>query len=83
MNNLDIFQENIHLIENIKFFTNENKLVFDAVLSKLKSEKKFTINDLEIDSQLVDRIFKFASIKHILNNYKNNQQKIFELLEEF
>ena len=83
MNNLDIFQENIHLIENIRFFTNENKLIFDAILSKLKSGKKLALNDLEIDNQIVDRIFKFASIKHILNNYKNDQQKIFELLEEF
>ena len=83
MNNLDIFQENIHLIENIRFFTNENKLIFDVILSKLKSAKKLELNDLEIDNQIVDRIFKFASIKHILNNYKNDQQKIFELLGEF
>ena len=82
MNNLDIFQENIHLIENLKLFTDENKLIFDAVLSKLKSGDKLEIKDLEIDNQLIDRIFKFASIKHILNNNKNNQQKIFELLDE-
>ena len=83
MNNLDIFQENIHLIENIKFFTDNNKLIFDVILSKLKSGKKLTQNDLEIDDQLVDRIFKFASIKHILNNQKNDKQKIFELLDEY
>ena len=77
MNNLDIFQKNIHLIENIKLFTSENKLIFDAILSKLKSEKKLVLNNLEIDNQLIDRIFKFASIKHILNNQKNDQQKIF------
>ena len=35
-----------------------------------------------IDSQLIDKIFKFASIKHILNNNKNNHDKIFDLLEE-
>ncbi len=83
MNNLDILQENIHLIENIKFFTDENKLIFDAVLSKLKSGKKLTLNDLKIDDQLVNRIFKFASIKHILKNQKNDEQKIFELLDEY
>ena len=82
MNNLEIFQENIHLIEKIKLFTNENKLVFDAVLSRLKSGDKFTINNLSIDRQLIDKIFKFASIKHILNSNQNNHDKIFELLEE-
>ena len=83
MNNLDIFQENIHLIENIKLFTNENKLIFDLILSKLKTGEQLKIDDLEIDEQLVERIFKFASIKHILNNHKNDQQKIFELFGEF
>jgi len=83
MNSLDIFQENIHLIENLKFFTNENRLIFDVILLQLKSGEKPILNDLEIDKQLIDRIFKFASIKHILNNHKNDQQKIFELLEEF
>ena len=82
LNNLEIFQENIHLIEKIKLFTNENKLVFDAILSKLKNGDKFVVNDLSIDSQLIDKIFKFASIKHILNNYQNNHDKIFDLLEE-
>jgi len=82
LNNLKIFQENVHLIEEIKLFTTENKLVFNAVLSMLKSDDKFTIDDLSIDSQLIDKIFKFASIKHILNNYKNNHDKIFYLFEE-
>jgi len=82
INNLDIFQKNIHLIENIKLFTNENKLVFDAVISKLKSGNKFSIEDLSIDKQLINRIIKFASIKHILKNYQNDHEKIFDLLQE-
>jgi len=82
ISNLEIFQENIHLIEKIKLFTNENKLVFDVIISKLKSGDKFTLNDLSIDNQLIDKIFKFASIKHILNNNQNNNDKVFELLEE-
>ena len=82
LNNLEIFQKNIHLIENIKFFTNENKLVFETVLSRLKNSDKFLVNDLSIDSQLIDKIYKFASIRHILNNNQNNHDKMFELLEE-
>jgi len=82
INNLDIFQKNIHLIERIKLFTNENKLVFNSVLLKLRDGNKFDIKELSIDKQLIDRIFKFASIKHILNNYQNNEEKIFDLLQE-
>ena len=80
--NLEIFQENIHLIENIKLFTNENKLIYETLLMKLKSGEKLTEQELSIDPQIVDKIFKFASIKHILNNHQNDQDKIFELLSE-
>ncbi len=83
MNNLDIFQKNISLIENINFFTDENKLIFDVILKKLKSEEKLGLDSLKIDEQLVDKIFKFASIKHILNNHKNDQVKVLELLDEY
>ena len=82
INHLDIFQENINLIEKIKFFTNENKIIFDTILSKLKSGERLLLDDLKIDNQLIEKIFKFASIKHILNNHKNDEQKIFELLED-
>ena len=82
MNNLDIFQENIHLIENIKLFSDENKLIYDTLLTKLKSGEKLIMQEISIDPQLIEKINKFASIKHIMNNNQNNQDKMFELLEE-
>jgi DNA primase len=82
MNNLEIFQENIHLIENIKLFSEENKLIYETLLTKLKSGEKFTLQEIPIDPQLTEKIFKFASIKHILNSNQDNQNKMFELLEE-
>jgi len=82
MNNLDIFQENIHLIENIKLFSNDNKSILEAIITKLKSGEKLTLQEIPIDPQLTEKIFKFASIKHILNSHQNDQDKMFELLEE-
>ena len=82
LNNLEIFQDNINLIEKIRLFTNENIIVYEAVLSKLKQKERFALSDLDIDNQLLDKIFKFASIKHILKNIKNDQEKLFELLQE-
>jgi len=82
MNNLDLFQENIHMIENIKLFSEENKLILETLITKLKSGGKLTLGQVPIDPQLTEKIFKFASIKHILNNHQNDQNKMFELLEE-
>ena len=82
INNLQIFQENIHLIENIRLFSNENKQIFDLILSELRKNDKCEIDKIKLDNQLMDKINKFASIKHILNNNINNNKKIFELIEE-
>ena len=82
LNNLNLFKDNYKLIENVKVFTNENKIVFDLILSKLKSDNKISLNELEIDQQLIDRIFKFASIKYILKNKDFDPNNIIELTEE-
>ena len=82
MNNLSFSQRNIHLIENIKMFTKVNKQIFELIVEKLKSEEQINIIDLNLDKQLVDKINKFASIKHILKNKSNDDRKIIELLED-
>ena len=82
MNNLDIFQENIHLIENIRLFSEENKIIYETLLTKIKSGEKLNLQEIPIDPQIIEKIFKFAAIKHILNNNQNNQNKMFELLDE-
>ncbi len=82
MNNLSLLQANIHLIENIKLFTEFNKKIFKLIIEKLKSGEQIIIEDLELDSQLLEKINKFAPIKHILKNQADDDQKIIELLED-
>jgi DNA primase len=82
MKNIKLFRENIHLIENVKFFTDENKQVFNLILSKLKTENEIKLEEMNIDDQLVYKIDKFASIKHILKNNPNDDDKVFELIDE-
>ena len=82
MNNLTLLQTNIHLIENIKLFTEVNRQIFDLIIKKLKSGEQMAINDLGLDKQLLDKINKFAPIKHILKNKSNNDQQVMELLED-
>ena len=82
MNNLTLLQANIHLIENIKLFTEVNKLIFKLIIDKLKSGEQFSIEDLNLDKQLLDKINKFAPIKHILKNKTDDKHEIIELLED-
>ncbi len=80
--NLKLIQENIHLIENVKLFTEVNKQIFEKIMLKLRSEQQISISDLDIDSQLIDKINKFAPIKHILKNKSENENAVIEILED-
>ncbi len=82
INKLDLLQANIHLIENIKLFTEFNKKIFSMIIEKLKSGSRITIQDLNLDVQLIEKINKFAPIKYILNNQPDDDQKIIELIED-
>ena len=50
--------------------------------SKLKSGEKLSINELDIDNQLIDKITKFAPIKYILKNKSNDEHEIIEILDD-
>ena len=82
INNLNLIQSNIHLIENIKLFTEVNKKIFNQIIVVLKSENQIGVKDLDLDSQIINKINKFAPIKYILKNNSEDQQKIIELLED-
>ena len=82
INNLNLIQLNIHLIENIKLFTEVNKKIFSQIIESLKSGDQPTIQDLNLDSQIIEKINKFAPIKYILKNNSEDDQKIIELLED-
>ena len=82
MTNLKLIKEHIHLVENVKLFTEVNKQIFEKIISKLKLEEQISINELEIDIQLINKINKFAPIKHILKNKSDNEHEIIELLDD-
>tara|TARA_B100000989_G_scaffold120267_1_gene88690 strand:+ start:527 stop:2302 length:1776 start_codon:yes stop_codon:yes gene_type:complete len=82
MNNLKLIRENIHLIKNIKLFTEVNKQIFDKIVFKLKSGEDLEIDNLEIDNQLIEKVNKFAPVKHILKNKSDDENEVLELLED-
>ena len=70
------------MVENIKLFTQFNKQIFQEILSKLKSERKITLESINLDKQIVEKISKFAPIKYILKKKAKNEHEIIELLED-
>ncbi len=82
INNFSLFQANIHLVENIKLFTEINNQIFNSLISHLKSSSKVDIENLNLDKQLLDKINKFAPIKHILKNKPKNDSRVIELLDD-
>jgi len=80
--NLTLVKNNLNLLENVKLFSNENKIIYDSLLKELLKEEELSKNNLSLDPQILDKIKKFASIKHILNKIENDDYKILELLEE-
>ena len=82
LNNLSLLQANIHLIENIKLFTQVNKQIFEAIIKRLRSGEQTNFKDLDLDEQLLDKINKFAPIKYILKNKPNNDNQVIELLDD-
>ena len=82
INDLDLIKNNLYLIKDVKLFSKENKLVFDAVFEKLQNDENISIDSLGVDQQLIDKIFRFASIKNILQNKVHENDKKIDLLDE-
>ena len=85
LNNLRFFSENINLITDVKIFSLDNSIILKKIIEGLKLKNLEKIEDLEIEDQVLNRIIKFASIKHILiKNEKNreNHEKIIYFLNE-
>ncbi len=82
VNNLNLMRDQVHLLKDIKLFSEVNKQIFEKIVFKLNSENDLSVDQLDIDVQLIDKITKFAPIKHILQKKSNKDHEIIELLED-
>ena len=79
INNLNFFYQRTDLLENIKFYKKENGLIFDQILECVKSGN---FDGLQIDSQLLDQIEKYANIKHKVHKNDKDESKIVEIFND-
>ena len=82
INKPEFIRENFHLIENVKLFTNENKILFEALIKQSNNFQDFDINKLNIDRHLINRVFKYASIKNIWDKSSNDDEKLENIFNE-
>ena len=82
INKPEFIRENLHLIENVKLFTNENRILFEALIQQSNNFRNFDIEKINIDKSLIDRVFKYASIKNIWDNSLDDTEKIENILNE-
>ena len=83
LDNLNLMRDHINLLKDIKLFSEVNKQIFEKILFKLNLETNLSVDQLDIDTQLIDKITKFAPIKHILQKKTfNKDHVIIELLED-
>ncbi len=78
----ELIKDNFNLIENVKLFSSENKLIFEEIIDQTNNFENIDLESLKIDQGLIDRVLKYASIKHILAKNLNDDQKILEILSE-
>ena len=82
INNPTFVRDNIHLIENVKLFTNENKMLYNALLEQSHNFQEFDLNKLNIDKNLIERVLKYASIKNIWDKSSGDDEKVEGILSE-
>ncbi len=78
----ELIKDNFNLIENVKLFSSENKLLLEEILSKSNNFEISDVEDFNIDQNLIERVLKYASIKHIVLKNLNDDEKILEILSE-
>ena len=82
LKNLKFFSENLNLIDELNLITSENILILEKIRNDLKNNIDLNIKDLNIDSQLIEKIFNFSSIKFILEKNELNEQYITEIFND-
>ena len=82
LKNINFFKNNIELIKNIKIFSNENTLTFKKIINDLTNLDIKKIQDFRIDDQILEKVFKFSSIKYLLDREEMHEREIIEILDE-
>ncbi len=82
INNLIFFKDNKDLFEKLEFITASGIKTFEYLKDFINSSDDLNKESLNIDSEFFNKINKFASIKHISENVKKDENKLQGIFEE-
>ena len=79
LNNLDFFYHRLDLLNDLSFFSQENKILFELVEQSLKNGD---YNNINIDRKFLDNINRFATVKHIVKKNDENHSKVLDIFDD-
>ena len=77
-----LIRENLHLIDNVKLYSDENKQLFAEILNQSENLLKLDVQKLNVDKNLIKRVMNYASVKHIISKNFTDEEKILEIFSE-
>ena len=66
----------------MKFITSDGNQIFLQLFELLKSKDEVNTNMLPIENGILEKINKFASVKHISKNIQRDENKLIEIFNE-
>ncbi len=82
LKNLKFFNVNTGLLKDIKLFTQENVLIFEKIKNSLGKQEILNFEALNLDPEIIEKIFDSSSIKYILNKGELGESKMIEIFNE-
>ena len=79
LNNLNFFYHRLDLLNDVLFFSKENKIIFQLIEQSLIDGN---FNEIVIDDKFLDNINKFATVKHIIKKNDENHSKLIEIFDD-
>ena len=82
INNFNFFKKNYDLLNDINLITTDGTNMLLKLKELISSNEEINLNMLPVDSEMLIKINKFASVKHISANIHRDQNKIKEIFSE-
>ena len=82
INNFNFFKNNSNLLNDLSFITVDGKEVLSKLTKIINSNHEINLDMLPIEKSMLEKINKFASVKHISKNIQRDENKLEEIFYE-